>query len=134
MRLVTPAFLNRAKRAVLGTRYELSFEYVTPKTIQRLNRQYRKINKPTDILSFQLSDTSGEIVVCKSEVVKHAKAWKVDADTYLPYLIVHGMVHLSGHEHGRAMDEVELKHCRSLRLWHPFTNKKIIHGETHHRH
>ena len=58
------------KKEILGRKYELSLVFATPQKIQKLNKIYRNINKPTDILSFPLSKTSGEIFICKDEAKK----------------------------------------------------------------
>ena len=58
------------KEAVLGKNFELSLVFCSAKKIQNLNKIYRNINKPTDILSFPLSKNSGEIFICKSEARK----------------------------------------------------------------
>jgi ssRNA-specific RNase YbeY (16S rRNA maturation enzyme) len=43
------------KNKILGKDYDLSWAFISPKKIQKLNLEYRNIDKPTDILSFPLS-------------------------------------------------------------------------------
>lgn len=82
--------------------------------MRALNKTYAQNDTPTDILSFPLSKTSGEIILCEPEVASHARAWDCPPEHYLAYLFIHGMVHLKGHSHGRIMDRLEKKYCHAL--------------------
>ena len=100
---------DKIKKAVLGSKYDLSLVFVTPKKIQALNKIYRQINKPTDILSFPLSQTNGEMFICLSETKKMAKEFKRPYKNFLAFLFIHGCVHLKGFDHGPKMEKVEEK-------------------------
>lgn len=104
------------KQAVLGDKYELSFVFITPQKIQELNRIYRNINKPTDILSFPLSKTSGEIFICKSEARKEAPKFDRSYKNFISYLFIHGLVHLKGYDHGPKMEKVEEKFQKMFKI------------------
>ena len=54
---------KQMKDAVLGKKYNLSLVFVSKKTSQKLNKKHRGKNSPTDILSFSLEKTEGEIVI-----------------------------------------------------------------------
>ena len=82
--------------------------------MRELNKTYRRVDSATDILSFPLSKTSGEIVLCMPEVQTHARAWGVTTAAYLPYLVIHGLLHLRGLDHGAIMDKEEKKYCHLL--------------------
>jgi probable rRNA maturation factor len=97
------------KKNVLGSKYELSFVFVGPKKIQELNRIYRQIDKPTDILSFPLSKNSGEIFICKSEAKKMMSEFGRSYENFIAFLFIHGLVHLKGYDHGAEMEKVEEK-------------------------
>ena len=105
---MTPEF-ELIKKAILGSKYELSFVFISAQKIQALNKTYRGINKPTDILSFTLSKTSGEMFICKSETKKMAKEFDRTYDNFLTFLFIHGCVHLKGYDHGDKMEKVEEK-------------------------
>ncbi|MEK7063328.1 MAG: rRNA maturation RNase YbeY [Patescibacteria group bacterium] len=122
--MLSAATITKYKNAVLGRRFDLSVAYVTPAKMKVLNRAHRKINKATDILSFPLSKNSGEIIMCKSEVASHAKEWGMAAAQYLPFLVIHGMLHLRGLDHGRIMESEERKYCRRFGLVHPRDSEK----------
>jgi probable rRNA maturation factor len=97
------------KIAILGSKYELSFVYISAKKIKELNNEYRLINEPTDILSFPLSKTSGEIFICKTEARKMMREFDRPYDNFLTFLFIHGCVHLKGYDHGTKMEKVEEK-------------------------
>lgn len=104
------------KEAVLGDKYELSVTIVSKKRIQELNRQYRNINEPTDILSFPLDEVggenghttgSGEIFINLDCAKEEAKKFERDYENFLGFLFIHGLVHLKGYDHGSTMEELE---------------------------
>lgn len=74
--------------------------FVSEKQIQSLNRRHRRIDKPTDVLSFPLEDYNpgpdgiirlGDIVICKAQAKKKGHS--------LSFLIHHAMLHLLGVHH-----------------------------------
>lgn len=97
------------KDAVLGKKYELSFIIVGKKEIQRLNKEYRDINKPTDILSFPLSDDFGEIYINPEMTKIEAKKFERDYENFFAFLFIHGLVHLKGFDHGSTMESIEAR-------------------------
>ncbi len=101
-------FLNM-KNKVLGKKYDLGIIITNSKEMHRLNKLYRKINTPTDILSFALSKNAGEIFLCISEAKKEAKKFDMPHKKFIPYLFIHGMVHLLGFDHGKKMEALEQK-------------------------
>lgn len=85
-------------------------------TIQRLNKKYRGINEPTDVLSFHMFSTLkeiikkirtdstvplylGEIVISIEKVTQQAEDYGNTADKELAILIIHGLLHLIGYDH-----------------------------------
>lgn len=100
---------NKMKEAVLGKEYDLSFAYIAPAKMKKLNLIYRNINKPTDILSFPLSKTEGEMYICLSEARKEAKKFDRTYENFLHFLFIHGLVHLKGYDHGSTMERIEAK-------------------------
>ena len=106
---MSKALFDQIKKAILGEKYELSLVFVSAKKIQNLNKIYRNINKPTDILSFPLSKTSGEILICKTETKKMMAEFGRSYENFLAFLFIHGLVHLKGHDHGAKMEKVETR-------------------------
>jgi probable rRNA maturation factor len=97
------------KDAILGKKYELSFIIVSKKEIQRLNKEYRDINKPTDILSFPLSEDFGEIYINPDMTKIEAKKFDRDYENFFGFLFIHGLVHLKGFDHGSTMESIEAR-------------------------
>lgn len=99
--------IEKIKDEILGKDYELSLVFVSENKIKSLNKKYRKINKPTDVLSFSISENLGEIFICKK--IAKAKAPKFDMTfaNYLLFLVIHAILHLSGLNHGNKMEKLE---------------------------
>jgi probable rRNA maturation factor len=95
------------KDAVLGKKYELSLAFVSAAEMNRLNRIHRNIDKPTDILSFPLSDSEGEMYICLTETKKEAKNFDRTYENFLAFLFIHGCVHLKGMDHSSTMERIE---------------------------
>ncbi len=110
---------SHIKDKVLGKRYELSVAFVSPEKIRALNRRYRRINTSTDILSFALSRDSGELYLSMPDVSRKAREFGMSVRNYLGYLFIHGLLHLEGLDHGRTMDRLERRFCRTFRLSTP---------------
>ncbi len=106
----------KIKEKVLGKKYELSIAFISPKKIQELNRRYRRKNTSTDILSFALSKSSGELYLSMPDVLKKAKLFGMSAEDYLGCLFIHGLLHLEGMDHGRTMSKLERKFGRAFGL------------------
>ena len=72
--------------------------------------EYRKKNKPTNVLSFSLSKKEGEIVLCPAVIKKEAKNFDRTPDQFFNFLLIHGMLHLKGMEHSSRMEAAEKKY------------------------
>lgn len=100
---------SRLKDAILGPSYELSVASVSASVSQKLNAHYRGKNNPTNILSFPLTKTSGELILHLPTARKEYKNFGMTYDDFLLYLVIHGMLHLKGMEHGGIMERAERK-------------------------
>ena len=98
------------KNDILGKDYELSVVFVQPKLSQKLNKKYRRKDKSTNVLSFPLSKNSGELVLCPAVAKKESKNFEKNFREFLGFLVIHGMLHLKGMEHGSIMDRAEKKY------------------------
>jgi probable rRNA maturation factor len=101
-------FVN-LKNAVLGKKYDLSVVFIGPKEMQKLNKIYRDKDYATDILSFPISKTEGEIFICKQKSDQKSKEYDRTKENFLYFLFIHGLVHLKGFEHGSRMEREEEK-------------------------
>ncbi|OGD68940.1 rRNA maturation RNase YbeY [Candidatus Campbellbacteria bacterium RIFCSPLOWO2_01_FULL_34_15] len=97
------------KNKALGKKYELSLVFIGDKLSKRLNTQYRGKNSPTNILSFPLSEDSGEIFINYKLAEKQAKKYEREFSDFIGFLFIHGLIHLKGFEHSSRMEEQEDK-------------------------
>ena len=116
----------KIKNEILGKKYSLSIALVDEKTSKKLNKKYRNKNKPTNILSFPLSKSMGEIILCPTVIKKEVKIKKFDK-TYrelLGFLVIHGMLHLEGMEHSSRMEKAENKYDQKYFSGH---RRRVVH-------
>ena len=88
---------------------------VDEKTIQDINRDYRKIDKVTDVISFAFEDNDkkeynnirilGEIYICIPRMKEQAILYGHSETRELAFLGVHGLLHLLGYDHMKKEDE-----------------------------
>jgi len=104
------------KEKVLGAKYELSLVFTDSRQMKKLNTIYRNLEVPTDILSFPLSKTTGEIYICPSESRKMMKDFGRTYDNFIAFLFIHGLVHLKGFDHGTKMEKVEKKFRKMFKI------------------
>ncbi len=98
---------------------ELSVLVTGNDEIRALNKEYRKIDKATDVLSFPMEDTEmlGDIVISYEKMLSQAREFRVTVDEELGRLLVHGLLHLIGYDHvkgGRQAKEMREKEEESL--------------------
>ncbi len=95
------------KDAILGKKYELSIAYVTPGVAQQINIERRNKDYIPNTLSFPLSKTSGEIILCKSVIRSQHKDFNMTPEEYMFFVVIHSMLHLKGYDHGSTMESKE---------------------------
>lgn len=83
---------------------EFCLAFVTEPAIKKLNKQYRGINKPTDVLSFE----PGDIMICEPYAKREAKRRAISTHEELLRLAIHGVLHLSGYDHCTEKEEAEM--------------------------
>lgn len=114
--MMVPRIFRDIAKEALGDDYELSVAFISPKKMARLNKIYRGKDAPTDILSFPLGKNEGEIYICPSEARREAKRFDRSYSNFLPFLFIHGCVHLKGHDHGGTMERIEAKLRRKFKV------------------
>ena len=79
---------------------EVSITLVNDKQIHKLNKQYRGMDKPTNVLSFELGDDVllGDIFISLDTVKREAAAAHISVEEHTAHMIVHGMLHLQGYD------------------------------------
>ena len=104
----------RLKEAILGPGYSLSVALVTPKQSHKLNKQHRGKDKPTNVLSFVYEKNSGELVLDIATSKKDAVNFDMTPSKFLLFLVIHGMLHLKGMDHGSTMEREERKFLKKF--------------------
>jgi probable rRNA maturation factor len=105
--------------------YEVSLVFTDSETVQELNRNYRGVDEPTDVLAFymlsqQEADFSfvlppdgvthlGEVIISYPQAVEQAREQGHPVEQELALLIIHGILHLLGYDHEEAEDEAEMR-------------------------
>ena len=94
---------------------EFNVILVTNKKIKELNKEYRKIDKETDVISFALEDKKeafklekrllGDIYISVDKAKTQAKEYNHSNIRELCFLSVHGLLHLLGYDHMNEKDE-----------------------------
>ncbi|HWK35411.1 rRNA maturation RNase YbeY [Sphingomonas sp.] len=123
------------------TLIEIAVRLTSDDEVRTLNRQYRGKDKPTNVLSFpmvqpDLLDTVtqgtddgevilGDIVLAHGVCAAEAAEKGISVEHHATHLIVHGVLHLLGHDHGddaaaEAMEEVERSALASLGIADPY--------------
>ncbi len=80
---------------------EISLAFVDNPTIHRLNKRYLQHDEPTDVLSFPLGEgrrLSGELVIGAEVAQARATEHGHEVDAELSLYVIHGLLHLSGHD------------------------------------
>ena len=106
--------VERAVKMALQTErssldYEVSVSFVTKEEIHGLNREYRGVDRTTDVLSFPMDEEDevfgemdillGDIVISMEIAMEQAKEFGHGLTREVVYLIVHSMFHLMGYDH-----------------------------------
>jgi probable rRNA maturation factor len=100
----------------------VSLAFVGKEEIKKLNKKFRKKNKPTDVLSFDLGekDYLGEVIICPEVVKENSSKYKVDFKKEMLKVFVHGVLHLLGYDHeksereARKMEDKQEKYLSKL--------------------
>ena len=130
-----PAWISSIEPFLLEVMEELSYDkeevsvyFCSDAFIQNLNREYRNIDAPTDVLSFEngeeYTDDSGiswksvgDIVISLETLPKNAQYFEVSCNEELKRLLVHGLLHLHGLDHGDEHVEKDVEPvCEMLRI------------------
>jgi probable rRNA maturation factor len=95
-------FAGRARRAV-GLKGEVAVCITTSDELRRMNREFRRKDEPTDVLSFQPlwcgDNNAGDVAISAEIAAANAARLGHSTETELKILILHGMLHLAGYDH-----------------------------------
>jgi len=113
--------------------YEVSIVFADSETVQQLNRDYRGIDEPTDVLAFYMlpqkeeADVSfalppdgvtrlGEVIISYPQAVEQAREQGHATEKELALLIIHGILHLLGYDHEEPEEESKVKEREKVLL------------------
>ena len=114
---------------LLKTNLYLNVILTNPETIRKTNKQYRELDKETDVLSFPMfqkdeidnlikesqtkqevvEDVLGDIMVSIPRVIEQANEYGHSVERELAYMIVHGFYHVMGYDHIKEEDKVIMR-------------------------
>jgi probable rRNA maturation factor len=95
------------KEKILGKTYELSLVIADIKHMKKMSTEHKGDDTHTNVLSFPLSKTSGELFICPQAIKKEAPDFGHSYEKHLKYIVIHGMLHLAGMTHGSKMEGEE---------------------------
>jgi probable rRNA maturation factor len=93
---------------------------------RRLNRAYRGVDRPTNVLSFAYGRRQGDVVLCHPVVAREAREQRKTLSAHYAHLVVHGMLHLRGMDHdapapAARMERLETRILASFGVADPYT-------------
>lgn len=113
---------------------EMSIVFTDDAQVRVLNHQFRQMDKPTNVLSFPASTTPGifgplvgDIIIAQETVAREAEEGGITFDDHLSHLIVHGFLHLLGHDHieddeAEVMESLETEILAGLGIADPYAD------------
>jgi len=100
----------------------ISIILTNPDEIQKINKEYRKVDKATDVLSFpiyerdeipklnrEIEEPIGDVIISLEKVEEQAKEYGHSFERELSYMLVHGFYHLMGYDHIEESDKQEMR-------------------------
>ena len=116
-----------------GPDAEVSITLTNDSEIHNLNREYRGIDRPTNVLSFELGDDIllGDIYISFDTVLREADAQNISFDDHVTHMVVHGMLHLQGYDHiknrdAHRMENMEIKILKNLNVKNPYMDDSAV--------
>jgi probable rRNA maturation factor len=118
---VSHRMLKKAAQQTLGhqaipTPYSMTILMSDDSQLQKLNRNYLQIDTPTDVLSFPSGETDletgekylGDVIISVPRAEQQAKAARHPFEAEVQLLVVHGVLHLLGHDHATAGEKARM--------------------------
>ena len=111
------AVLCLKEEGIPDERVEISLSFVSMEEIHQLNKMYRQVDRPTDVLSFPMIEDFNEIdwvVICLEQAQKQAEEYGHSQMREIVYLFVHSVLHLLGYDHMEESDKVQMRQQEEL--------------------
>ena len=106
------------------TNRSINLKIINDTEMQKLNKDFRSINKPTNVLSFVNEDISkehtgnlGDIAINSDYVTRESNEQNKQYDDHMIHMLIHGVYHILGydHEHNEEANNMELKEINLLK-------------------
>ncbi len=119
-----------AAHALTGRSGEIDLLLTDDAEMHQLNRDWRGKDKPTDVLSFPADPLEapflGDIAIGLGIASKDAKSRGISLHEHLSHLVIHGYLHLIGHDHmedteAREMEALEIRALATLGIADPYS-------------
>lgn len=104
------AIISRVLKAEGFSGYDLTLVLADSRMLRRLNRRFRGLDRPTDVIAFALMEGSpspvpcrelGDVYISAPRARRQARQYRVTPQEELARLIIHGVLHLLGYDHIR---------------------------------
>ena len=120
--------LRRWVRAAIDRDARLLLRFVDRAEGRALNRDFRGIDKPTNVLTFDYAQDpviEADIVICLPVVLAEARKAGIAAADHLAHLVIHGVLHAQGHDHrhdaeAQRMEDLEVRLLRRFGIADPY--------------
>ena len=111
----------------------INLSFISSEEMQELNKQFRGIDKDTNVLSFENQDISrehtkvlGDIAICYPYVVNEATVSEKDLDSHILHMFIHGILHILGYDHENEseadnMESKEIEFLSKFNIINPYT-------------
>lgn len=120
-------FLQKVMNELKFEQEEISLFFCNDDYIKELNKNYRNIDSATDVLSFENGEKytdeegewfcAGDIVISLETLPINAQYFDENKDNELKRLLVHGLLHLNGYDHGEEhLENGKIPECKMLVL------------------
>lgn len=125
--------------ALAGRDVEVSVVLANDDLVQVLNREYRNVDKPTNVLSFASLDSDdpiptegpvaiGDIILAYQTIDREAKEQDKFFKDHFLHLVVHGTLHLLGYDHeiedeATIMETLEIRILQKMNIQNPYMDK-----------
>ena len=119
-------FINFALKYLKLKNVIFNIIFVDDTYIHNLNKEYRGIDRPTDVISFALEDDKsfiktdfkvlGDIYISVDTAKRQANEYKHSLKREISFLSIHGLLHLLGYDHMVKEDEIKMFALQELIL------------------
>jgi probable rRNA maturation factor len=126
--------VRKTARAALGKKNRsLTVALADDRRVRALNKRDRKQDKPTNVLSYPSGDEHflGDIVLARQTIWREARQQEKTPADHVAHLVVHGTLHLLGHDHetseadAERMEALERRILRTLGIADPYETRKF---------